>query len=306
MIEPGPGVTVVIPTLNRGGLLLDTLKDLAAQDCHPLEIMVVDQSEETTASNPAQEFAQSFPGLVKYCRVKFRGLPQARNHGWQNAKYQALIFVDDDIRCGPSFVQEHLRTLRQPGIGMVAGGVDERTSDPNPAADPGKFRFWTATPVRRFAARGEHPAMHVAGCNFSVWRSVLQQAGGVDEALSQGAALYEETELCLRVMACGFRIRFNGSARLLHLVADQGGCRTRDIAGYVASLAHNRTILIGRYLRWFQMPTAYLRLFLLVASYAARHRNLSLVFGALQGIIRGRQVSQRPRICTDYQPGERV
>jgi GT2 family glycosyltransferase len=306
MTDSEPGATVIIPTLNREGFLLDTLQDLAAQDSHPLEIMVVDQSEETPTSNRAEEFARRFPGLVKYCRVKFRGLPQARNHGWQNAKYQALIFVDDDIRCGPTFVREHLRTLRQPGVGMVAGGVEERSSVSNSAAEPGEFRFWTATPVRRFAARGEHAVMHVAGCNFSVWRSVLEQAGGVDEALSQGAALYEETELGLRVMACGFRIRFNGSARLLHRVAEEGGCRSGDIASYVGSLAHNRTVLIGRYLRWFQMPTAYLRLFLLVASYAARHPSGRLLGDALRGILRGRRVSQRPRICTDYRRAEKA
>jgi GT2 family glycosyltransferase len=298
------GATVIVPTLNRGAFLLETLTDLVAQEFRPLEILVVDQSEENELSTTAEEFAQGFPGLIQYRRVNFRGLPQARNYGWQNAKYEALIFVDDDIRCGPFLVREHLRSLRLPGVGMVAGGVDERTADRCISTDSGKFCFWTATPIRNFAASGEYSVMHVAGCNFSIWRSVLKRAGGVDEALGQGAALYEETELCLRVTACGFQIRFNGSARLVHRVAEHGGCRTRDIGSYVASLAHNRTILIGRYLKWFQMPTAYMRLLLLVASYAAQYRNLTLLVAAMEGMVQGQQVSKRPRICTLCQQGQ--
>jgi GT2 family glycosyltransferase len=300
------GATVIIATLNRGEFLLDTLKDLVAQDYSPLEIMVVDQSMATETPGPAEKFARGYTDLIRYHRVNFRGLPQARNHAWQNAKYEALIFVDDDIRCGPCLVREHLQTLRFPGVGMVAGGVEERTLAPDLDADPGKFSFWTATPVRSFAARRECPAMHVAGCNFSIWRSVLQQAGGVDEALAQGAALYEETELCLRVTDCGFHIRFNGSARVLHLLAGQGGCRTPDMSSYVASLAHNRTILIDRYLTWFQMPSAYIRLLLLITSYAAHHRNPGLLSTGFQGIVTGRQAAQRPRLCANYQIGERV
>jgi GT2 family glycosyltransferase len=303
MTDHKPGATVVVPTLNRGAFLLRTLQDLVAQGYRPLEIMVVDQSASTETSTAVEDFARRFPDLITYRRVHFRGLPQARNYGWQNARYEALIFVDDDIRCGPSLVQEHVRVLSRPGVGMVAGGVDEERSVPGPNANPGQFRFWTATPVRNFSPGGEHAAMHVAGCNFSIWRSVLKLAGGVDESLAAGAALYEETELCLRVVNCGLQIRFNGSARLLHLLAGQGGCRPRDIITYVASLAHNRAIVIGRYLKWFHMPTAYLRLLILITSYATHYRNVELFTAALRAMTLGRRVSKQPRVCADYQVG---
>ena len=40
------GATVIVPTLNRGPYLINTLHDLLAQDYRPLEILVVDQSGE--------------------------------------------------------------------------------------------------------------------------------------------------------------------------------------------------------------------------------------------------------------------
>jgi len=288
----------VVPTLNRGSYLIDTLHDLLAQEYRPLEILVVDQSSEEAPA--LLDLVLKHPGLISYHKVQFRGLPLARNYGWQQAKYEAIVFVDDDIRCGPSLVSEHLRGLSRPKIGMVAGGIDERISSKENSAAPGHFNPWTATPVRSFGANRECFVQHVAGCNFSVWRSVLQAAGGFDEALALGAALYEETELCLRVQKCGVDIYFNGNARLQHLTAGNGGCRVPDLPNYMGSLAHNRAILIGRYLRWFQAPTAYLRLLLLFISYAAHYHTLYIFRPGITGFLAGLRAAKQPPVCSRY------
>ncbi len=288
----------MVPTLNRGRFLIDTLHDLLAQKHRPLEIMVVDQSRE---EDPVLlGLVCRYPDLFSYHKVPFRGLPLARNYGWQQAKYDAVVFVDDDIRCGPSLVSEHLRGLTRPNIGMVAGGIDERTYLENNSLAPGQFNSWTATPQRGFTPTGDCLVKHVPGGNFSAWRSVLRAAGGFDEALASGAALYEETELCLRVRKCGFDIYFNGSARLQHLAAGDGGCRVPDLPEYMGSLAHNRAILIGRHLRWFQTPVAYLRLFLLFISYAAHYHTLRVFRPGIAGFLKGVHAAKQPPVCSHY------
>jgi GT2 family glycosyltransferase len=292
------GVSIVVPTLNRGTYLIDTLEDLLAQDYEPIEILVVDQSSE---ENPALlDLALRHPGSISYHKVAFRGLPLARNFGWQLAKYEDIVFVDDDIRCGPSLIREHLRGLSQPNIGMVAGGIDEGRSETKDSRPPGRFNSWTATPERSFRASEECLVQHVAGCNFSVRRSVLQAAGGFDEALAKGAALYEETDLCLRVQRCGFRIYFNGKARLKHLAAGNGGCRVADLPKYMESLAHNRAILIGRNLLPFQIPVAYFRLFLLFISYATHYRTVEIFGPGITGFLDGRKAAKQSPVCTDF------
>jgi phosphatidylinositol alpha-1,6-mannosyltransferase len=291
------GVTIVVPTLNRGTYLIETLKDLLAQTHRPIEILVVDQStEEAPALN---NLVRAHCDVISYHKVQFRGLPLARNYGWQHAKYEAIVFVDDDIRCGPELVSEHLRGLAQPNVGMVAGGIDEQMSS-RENSEPGQFNFWTATPSRGFESTGEFRVNHVPGGNFSTWRSVLKNAGGFDEALTAGAALYEETELCLRVGKGGFDIAFRGSARLRHLAAGNGGCRVPDLPKYIRSLAHNRGILIGRNLRWFQIPVACLRLLLLVVSYAAHYRNFRIFQPGIAGFTSGLRAAKRPPICSQY------
>jgi phosphatidylinositol alpha-1,6-mannosyltransferase len=295
------GVTVVVPTLNRGPYLIDTLRDLLAQTHRPIEIMVVDQSKEEIPA--LRSLVDAHPDVISYHKVQFRGLPLARNYGWQHAKYEAIVFVDDDVRCGPELVSEHLRGLTQPNVGMVAGGIDEPTSSRD-RSEPGQFNSWTATPVRSFAANGECLVQHVAGCNFSVWRPVLQAVGGFDEALAVGAALYEETELCLRVGKSGFDILFRGSARLQHLAAGNGGCRVPDLPKYIRSLAHNRAILIRRNLRWFQVPVACLRLLLLLVSYAAHYRTCGIFRPGIAGFVSGLQDAKQPPLCTEHKSAE--
>ena len=138
------------------------------------------------------------------------------------------------------------------------------------------------------------------GGNFSAWRSALQIAGGFDEALAAGAALYEETELCLRVAKGGLDILFRGSARLQHLAAGNGGCRVPDLPKYVRSLAHNRAILIRRNLRWFQVPIACLRLLLIFISYAAHYRTFSIFGPGIAGFISGLRDAEQAPICSQY------
>ncbi len=183
---------------------------------------------------------------------------------------------------------------------MVAGGIDERTFLQEKFIAPGQFNFWTATPQRGFSAAGEYLVKHVPGGNFSAWRSILKAVGGFDEALAIGAALYEETELCLRVQKLGFDIYFNGKARLQHLAAGNGGCRVPDLPQYMGSLAHNRAILIGRHLRWFQTPVAYLRLVLLFISYAVHYHTLRAFRPGMVGFLSGLRAAKKPPVCGQY------
>lgn len=297
---PTGGVTVVIPTLNRGGFLGDCLRDLLAQTHRPLEILVVDQSE--TVPEEVAELARANPDVVSYHRVTFRGLPEARNFGWQNARHDAIVFVDDDIRCAPNLVAEHWRALNLPNVGLVAGGITEPNRAREPSPPVGTFNTWTATPYRGFAAYIEGDVQHAQGCNWSVWKHVIAKAGGLDERLNVGAALYEELELCLRVRKLGYRVYFNGFARLVHLVAATGGCRVDQVQPYVKALAHNRTMLIARHIPWEKKPVALGRLLLTGASFTKNYREPLALKACVEGIRGGVTDALAPVKCTRFGP----
>ena len=289
------GVTVVVPTLNRSEVLLDCLGDLLQQSHRPLEILIVDQSEKP--SPELERLAGQHSEIIQWCRVGFRGLPAARNFGWRHARHEAIVFVDDDIRCGPSLVAEHFRALHLPNVGVVAGGIEEVRGERSTPRRVGRFNRWTATPERGFSALMEGEVDHVPGGNFSAWLKVLGRTGGFDETLQVGAALYEETDFCLRAQRAGFRIYFNGGARLTHLAVGGGGCRVRDISAYVYGLAHNRGLMMRRHLAWYHLPTAALRLGVLSVSYAAYYRTPAALISGLKGAVAGWRAAGRPSLC---------
>ena len=292
------GVTVAVPTLNRGAFLVNCLRDLMAQHQRPLEILVVDQS--AVVDREVTQIAEEHAGLISYHRVGFRGLPLARNYAWRHAKYGAIVYVDDDIRCGPTLVAEHLRALRMPGVGIVAGGIDEAHKPIDRGPPTGTFNPWTATCARGFAANGEQDVCHVPGGNFSAWREVIRAAGGFDERLNVGAALYEELDFCLRARQAGYRIYFNGNARVTHLAAASGGCRVAGVPAYVRALAHNRAILIRRYIKWFRAPVALARLALTALSFAVHYHSPHALIACTVGCIQGLRDGRRQPCCTRY------
>lgn len=293
------GVTIVIPTLNRDGFLINALRDFVEQDHRPLEILVVDQSAEVPED--VQELASAHPELISYHRPAFRGLLKARNYGWQHARYDAIIYTDDDIRCDPDFVTKHLEALSRPNVSMVAGGLDEPYTGRQDGPPTGVFDRMTATPIPGFTPQGSFDVDHVPGGNFSMWREVAEGAGGFDEALDYGAALYEELELCLRVGKAGARLIYSGDARLTHLAAPSGGCRVEDVGRYMRSLVHNRTIVIRRNLRAPEQLSAFSHLLRLVVSHAVHYRRPEVFESALEGVKLGLAAAREAPRCTAFE-----
>jgi GT2 family glycosyltransferase len=302
------GVSVVIPTINRSGVLLDTVRDILAQEFDDWELIIVDQSD--TVDHALLALLGTSPTPARYFKARFRGLPQARNFGWRLASKGIVLFVDDDIRCDPSFVRAHHDAHRRSGATLVAGGIVEPNDDPARRGATGAFNWWTASCTANFHLTTPGSCVHAKGCNFSVRRTDLARAGGFDEALSVGAALYEEAELALRLLPEHGPAWFAPEARLTHLVAPSGGCRVpNDVVRYMHGFAHNRSILIFRHLRWWHYPTALARLFLFGLSYSRADRSLRPLLATLRGIPAGRRAAMAgplnaPLEAEEWTPGD--
>jgi GT2 family glycosyltransferase len=291
------GVTVVVATLNRTPYLLDCLKDLLAQTHRPLEILVVDQSGND--GGDAYIFARAHADVIRYDLVPFTGLPLARNYGWQKARYDAVLFVDDDTRCPPNLVEEHVRALSNSGVGVVAGAVNQPGAI-EMKGPTGTFNHWTARITSGFAADFEGDVDHGRGCNLCVWRPAVIAVGGWDEGLTPAAAMYEDLELCLRVKRAGYRVYFAGKARNTHLCAPLGGCRVKDFRVFLWGMARNRTIVIRRNLKWYQRLYAFTRQFIQIGSLAIRQHHPRLVAAGLSGWASGYFRVPRKVHCTHF------
>lgn len=293
------GISIVIPTLHRTQFLKDTLDDLFLQEFeYPYEIIIVDQSEK--ADELIKNQVIPFANVRYFHIIEFRGLPEARNFGWQNAKYDYILYVDDDIKCNSNLLAEHYKLISKPEIGIVAGGITEANKD-NIDCNIGKFIKYSATPLRGFHQKGKKEVDHAGGGNFSAKKEILRKVYGIDENLTKGAALYEETDLCLRVKKAGYTIFFNSDAHVFHLAAATGGCRVQEIDRYLYSLVRNRSLIITRHLNFIHKITAHLYLIKLILAYVVSYKQLHLfdvyIAARNEGAIAGKQSVK----CSNYE-----
>lgn len=128
----------------------------------------------------------------------------------------------------------------------------------------------------------------------------MEKVNGIDENLTKGAALYEETDFCLRAKAAGYKIYFNYKAHIFHLVAATGGCRVTEIDKYIYNFSRNRAIIIVRHLRWYHKLTAYLYLLKLILAYTIAYRKYELFKTGTKGIAEGLKVGNMSVKCTQF------
>lgn len=286
------GISIIIPTINRSDFLKQTIGCLIIQEFElPFEIVIVDQS--ATADKQMSALSQEYDFIRYFHITAFRGLPEARNYGWQKARYDCLLYLDDDILCEPNLLSEHYKYVSDPDIGIVAGGITEKYSE-NTDCETGKFDYLRAIPHRGFHIKQNKYVDHAGGGNFSVKKSVVKSIGGIDENLTKGAALHEETDFCLRAVKAGYKIYFNYNAHVHHLAAPTGGCRVEETGKYVFNLSRNRSILITRYLKWYYQITAYAYLLKLIFTYSFHYKKAGLITCGLSGIREGKTIGRKP------------
>lgn len=290
------GVSVIIPTINRAEVLLDTIKDILKQDFTDFEVIVVDQSDDINRN--AIELLKNSSVPCRYFKANFKGLPQARNFGLQKASSDIILYIDDDIRCNTDLVKNHYKAHLHTGATLIAGGITEDGDIAN-SKIAGNFNRWTATAVSNFSSTKAGWCSHAKGCNFSVKRQAFTNVGGVDENLSIGAALYEESELALRLKKAGYQAWFEPNAHLIHLAAPMGGCRVlKDWPKYMYGLGHNRGILVFRHLAPIYWPTSLARTLLLGISYSRLDKSINPFISVIKGVNAGRKVAKQPPLNT--------
>ena len=214
-------VSVVIPSLERGALLLETIEALRALDAPADEIIIVDQSVAHPADIAARLESLHASGAVVWARREERSIPAAMNHGVAAASGEVIVFLDDDVRLRGEFIAAHRAAHEAGDVAIVAGRilqpwhVDGECDAPLQGKVPDRIALHATEPgvVRRFGAG-----------NVSIRRDWLLRTGGFDENF-RGAAYRFEADFAARVEEAGGRIVFEPRACIDHLHASSGGTR---------------------------------------------------------------------------------
>jgi glycosyltransferase involved in cell wall biosynthesis len=196
-----PLVSVIVPALNAGGTIRQTLDALAAQDLpREYEVIVVDDSSDDETAAMARE--SSAP--VRVLTQPRAGPAAARNRGAAEARGAVFAFTDADCVPQPDWLSRGLEATR--GADLVQGAV---APDPSVKSLPFDRTVW----VNRESGLYEC-------ANLFVRRELFERLGGFEDWLRArvGKELGEDVWFGWRARRAGARIRFCGDAAVRHAV----------------------------------------------------------------------------------------
>ena len=208
-------LTIAIPTLHRGQVLVETLRHLMALEPPAAEILVLDQTPQHKEDIQNILSAWQRKGKIRWARLPVPSVTKAMNRGLIAANCENILFLDDDIIPEPGLVAAHLAALERDGVGLVAGRVIQPWAGGEILSQTG-FHF------------GQSRAAWISefmGGNFSIRREVALAVGGFDENFVRVGYRFE-AEFAYRLRQNHYRIYFEPAACIHHLKATSGGTRT--------------------------------------------------------------------------------
>lgn len=239
-----PAISVVIPSFQREGVLVDTARLVLAQLGEGDEILVVDQTARHQAETEAALAELARSGRLRWVRKARPSICEAMNVGVLLARREIVVFLDDDVVPAPGLLDVYREAFAEsPELHAVNGQV---------------LQLWNDGAVDRvrdfelgfdFAYSEPAEVVPALTCNFAVRREVFLAAGGMDETF-EGGAHRCDADLGYRLRAfAGRPLRFEPRASVRHLQAG-GGTRAHGAKDSWASIGS----AVGDHylgLRWF-------------------------------------------------------
>ena len=224
----GEGIEIVIPTLGRESVLVETLG--LVRGLGPRRVILVDQTPEHEPGTRDFLEAAEREGWIEWLRLCEPNIPAAMNAGLLAAKSRRVLFLDDDIIPSADLLSAHLEAhAGNPDAWAVVGQVLQPGEKPVTLSPGEGFRFNSDRPAWIESA--------MAG-NLSVDRERALGMGGFDENFV-GAAYMFEAEFASRVRDAGGKVYFEPRASLRHLRAERGGTRAHGHHLTTASPSHS-------------------------------------------------------------------
>jgi GT2 family glycosyltransferase len=234
--------SIVIPTRARLAYLEGALSSIAPQAAQlGVEVLVVDDAG---ASPAARELAERFgaryephPGPL--------GLNVARNTGVARSHGELVVFVDDDVRVDPGWLQALLDGARDhPQVEVFAGPIHARLE---------RGGGWGSHSWGSHSCGREHPpittlelgdadtdARFAWGANMAIRRTALERIGPFDVSLEHGGDEQEWQER-LRAGTPGARVLYVAAAAVEHRrVGDDARLRSLSRGAYARGRAARR------------------------------------------------------------------
>jgi GT2 family glycosyltransferase len=289
---------IAICTRRRPDDLRDCLR--ACRAAAPgVEIIVIDNGPDPETRAIAEAAA------VRYVAAPEPGLSRARNAALNAADTDVVIFVDDDVKPEPGFVDALTPRFDAEDVAVVCGLVlpAELETEAQIAFEHdlgfGGMRFAPLVMDSHYLrnCRDSAPVWEIgAGAVMAVRRRTAIHIGGFDERLGPGAlgGCGDDSEFWRRALETGHRLRYEPLAVVRHrhrrgldnLKAQARGYGMGHVAAlYVSWARHRRRADLARI--FYTLPRWYLRRVLKAPLEWAKGRPDRLLAASLRGWLSG-------------------
>lgn len=208
---------MIIASRDRRPYLVDLVADLQMQTARVQEIIIVDQS------SPAYEPIAG----THIIQDSGEGPCRARNLGVSYATGEVVVFIDDDARVEPTFIEELCSPILARMVSAATGSIC--SADGEYPENPAGWNTGTNSWIMALTANPKSPldgslTMNLSGGCGAIRKSVFLEIGGFDLFFDPNGAA-EDREIALRLFQAGYCIQYRGAARLWHIGASDGGRR---------------------------------------------------------------------------------
>lgn len=119
-------ISLLIPTMNRPDSLKRTLSTYFMGDSYPMQLIVVDQSQNINTANENKMVVKSFSDKcnVRYIYQAEPSLTKARNNAFQYATEEIVLCSDDDVDVYKNTLNNVYQIMSDDKIAML-GGIND-------------------------------------------------------------------------------------------------------------------------------------------------------------------------------------
>jgi glycosyltransferase involved in cell wall biosynthesis len=183
-----PGVSVVIPTLNRSHYLRDALQSALGQEAVAVEVIVVDDGSDDETPALLAAVADNRVRVVRNERPM--GQAAARNAGLRLARHEWTAFLDDDDLWSPEKLRLQVAAAASVGAGWAYCGAVMLEPDGRVS-----YRWRPPDPTAILTQLLRRNVLGTGSSNVLVFTDLLASLGGFDEQLPR----LDDWELWIRL-----------------------------------------------------------------------------------------------------------
>ena len=218
------GISVIVCCFNSEARIELTLRHLLKQELSSdlnWEIIVIDNRSTDDTAKLATHLLSEHAGSIDWKVVNENepGLSNARNKGFEEARFNIVLMVDDDNSLAPDYVQGIWNSFQQnPNAGMVGGtGIAALESEP-----PAWFKQYEYCYAIGPQSDGKQQVEHLYGAGLALRMDLLEKLrnAGFRSLLSDrvGNSLMSggDTELCFAFRLAGYELVHRSDLTFAH------------------------------------------------------------------------------------------